>query len=182
MILLSFDSGAERMGWACLEDDGKKKGAKWHGSGISTVKRRVNGSKAEPFQKYRLRLIDFWIVEAERLLKSYKPDEVVSEIIPAVGGGNFVVATQSQLAAAAITVVQTVVRQHDLPLGQVAGISVKAKIGGKKTATKVGVRNGVIELIPRLADRKPEWTVPQAMDEPDAIGVGLTYLGYAVKR
>jgi hypothetical protein len=47
----------------------------------------------------------------------------------------------------------------------------------------VQVRNGVIKLLPELEPRKFEWTdSKKTMDEPDAIAVGLTQLGYTTLR
>lgn len=178
MIVLAFDPGAFRMGYAVLQqEEGESKGCKRLGSGFLGLVRESNESGTEKYQDYRMRLIDFWISETPRLLNSYKPDVVVNEIIPAVGGGNFVVATQSQLAATAITTVQTVVRQQGIKVEQLGATTVKSKIGGKKSASKAAVRNGVIKLLPETKEFKKQWT--QYFDEADAHAIGLTYLGYS---
>lgn len=166
------------MGYAVLDlpEKAKSKPPIHVGFGISGLKRLRNDGKDEPFQKYKLRLIDFWITESERLLNSYEPNVVVNEILPSVGGGNFVVATQSQLAATAITVIQVAARQRDIPIEQVGATSVKARIGGSKKATKVQVRNGVIKIMPEMDRYRKDWV--KIFEVPDALGVGLTYGGY----
>lgn len=178
--VLALDSGAERMGWAVLSRDGKRfKDSIAHmGSGYFGVAREPNKSsgKKTDFQPYRLSLLDFWIENAPDLIRRYKPTEIVSEIIPAVGGDNFVVATQSHLALCAITTVQVIAKQHGIPVRQVGATSVKKAIGGNSEATKVQVRDGVFKILPELEDRKKEWT--KIFDVSDALAIGLTHWGY----
>lgn len=179
--LLALDPGAERMGWCVLERDGKRfknKPPEKLALGYFGVPREPNKSsgKKTDFQPYRLSLLDFWNEQTPILLERYEPDEVVSEIIPPVGGGNFVVATQSHLALCAITCVQTIAKQHGIPVYQIGATTVKTKIGGGKKATKVAVRNGVFKLMPKLIDHKKEWT--KMFDVSDAVAIGLTHWGY----
>jgi Holliday junction resolvasome RuvABC endonuclease subunit len=173
MKVLAFDPGAVRMGWAVLEKH-ENKGVIGtpilHASGISGVRR----GDLE-YQHYRLQLIEFWLERTENLLQ-YKPDLVVNEIIPAVGGGNFVVATQSQLAATAITTVQSVTLGKSIPVIQIGATTVKKRIGGNGKATKVQVRNGAMALT-NTQSLKKYWT--SIMDEPDAIAIGLAAMGYS---
>ena len=177
--LLSFDPGAERCGWAALEreisEKGKNKPPSYLGLGYFGLERRVNGSSTK-YQKYRLQLLDFWIEKTPELLDRYRPDIVVAEIVPVVGGGNFVVATQSQLAATAITAIQIIAKQHKIPVEQIGATTTKKRIGGKNKATKVAVRNGVFEIMPELVDFKKEWT--KMFDVSDAVATGLAYWGY----
>jgi len=175
MIVISFDPGAERMGYAVLEQS-KNKDIKKLGYGQLGVQRQRNKqNKLEAYHAYRMRLIDFWLKEAPILIRSFTPDIVVNEIVPVVGGGNFVAATQSQLAGTAITIVQAVAKQYDLPVSQIGATTVKAKIGGGKKATKVAVRNGVFKILPELEVHKKEWT--KVFDVSDAFAIGLTHLG-----
>lgn len=164
------------MGWACLEG-GEGFDPVWVDSGIAEVTKGDD----EKDQAYRLRLIDFWAYEGFRMLDAYRPDFVATETLPLFGGTGFTNNVQSKLAATAITTVQTVCSIDGMRVQQVAAISVKARIGGTKKASKVAVRNGVISLIPSLAPRKKDWTKAPAMDEPDACGVGLVALGYRTK-
>lgn len=178
MKVLSIDPGATRLGFGIIEREGEdktKSKLRYHGSGYYGLSRGTNKSKKEPYQEYRLRLIVFWVEEVKALLNSHKPDVVVSEIVPVVGGGNFVVATQSQLASTAITTIQAIAVNEGYEIKQIGATTVKARIGGGKKATKVAVRNGVMKLMPQLADRKAQWT--KVFEEPDALAVGLTHLG-----
>lgn len=181
--VLAFDPGAERMGWAVLARDGKrfKSSIRCLTSGYFGVAREPNSSNTKTdFQPYRLSLLDFWIKTTPELIERYEPDEVVSEIIPAVGGGNFVVATQSHLALCAINTVQVVAKQSGIPVHQVGATTVKKAVGGNGEATKVQVRNGVLTLLPELEYRRTEWT--KIFDVSDALAIGLTHMGYKNPR
>src|SRR4051812_31322897 len=117
------------MGYAVLEVEGpdtdKNKPPKWLGSGFYAVARDRNEKTPEPYQAYRLRLIDYWLKEASSLFPSSQPAVLVNEIAPVVGGGNFVVATQSQLVSTEITEVKEVARQNDLEFQQLGATTVK---------------------------------------------------------
>lgn len=169
---LSFDSGAERMGWASLrEHQGRPY---YHASGILALPHDTG-----KFQAYRLELINELIVSVPALIDLCEPDEIVTETVPAVGsfGG-----TQMYLANVACTVVQTIALQRNLPVYQIAARTVQSNIAigrrpGKKVS-KVMVRNGVIELLPELVQYKKKWV--KVFDEPDAIAGGLAHLGFKV--
>lgn len=166
------------MGWAVLEGE---KGAPpvYFDSGIAGI---LKGDK-EKDQAYRLRLIDFWSVRGFEMLETYEPELVAFETLPLVGGAGFSGNVQSKLVATAVTALQTVCSIHGTPVVQIAAVTVKARLGGGKSATKVKVRDGVILQLPVLAPRRMEWTESKkAMDEPDALGVGLIALGYSNKR
>lgn len=145
------------------------------GLGYFGVPRKVNGSKTD-YQPYRLSVIELWTEQAPILFDRYKPDMVVAEIVPPVGSGNFVVATQSQLALCAITTIQAIAIQREIPISQISATTVKTRIGGNKKASKVKVRNGVFKIIPELEDYKKEWV--SMFDISDAVAVGLTHWEY----
>ena len=168
MRLLAIDPGAKRAGYAVLEH-----GPKYVDSGILSVER---GDKE--YQAYKLELIEYWTFQAQHLFEDYSPEFVVSEIVPAVGGGNFVVATQSQLAQCVATVIQALAYDAGIGVSQLSAGHVKRQIGGIKDASKVKVRNGVLSFFPELEGRRKELTNPS--DESDAIGIGLCALGYHV--
>ena len=151
-------------------------GPLWVDSGIMGLPKL----EAQTFQEYRLALIRYWTEETPKLLDTYKPDFVANETIPLIGGGS--AAMQSVLAASAITTVQTICFIYGVPVEQIAAVTVKARIGRVKTATKPKVRDGVISLLPELAPRKSDWTKADTFDEPDAIGVGLVALGYRAAK
>jgi Holliday junction resolvasome RuvABC endonuclease subunit len=166
---LAFDPGAKRMGYACVEGNGVNK-PKLYGSGRVGLKREDN----EKYQVYKMRLITFWVTRGPGIINSYKPDVIVCEIVPSAG---FVDASQSLLADAAITIVKGSAIQAGYEVVQLSANSVKAKIGGKKGATKVGVRNGVWDIMPELKNRTTQWKQSDA-DESDAFAIALTYLGH----
>ena len=176
--VLAFDTGAKRMGWAVIDRYlGAQKGQeepRYLDSGIKGIEK----DDGEAFQDYRLRLVRYWAAETDVLLRTFLPQFVANETIPLIGGGP--AAMQSVLAASAITTVQAICAVNDVTVQQVAAITVKARIGGKKTATKPKVRDGVISLLPELASRKSDWT--KVFDESDALGVGLTALGFRVAK
>lgn len=156
------------MGWSVLED-----GPTYVDSGVLGLHREEDNS----WQNYRLDLIEYWTINAYSLLH-YAPTHFANETMPIISSGKG--SAQSVLANAAIATVQAMMIIEGIPIQQIAAVSVKARIGGGKSATKVGVRNGVISLLPELAARKSDWT--KRMDESDAIGVGLVALGHRVPR
>jgi Holliday junction resolvasome RuvABC endonuclease subunit len=170
MRVLGIDPGAERLGWAVIEAG--KESPLYVGSGVLRCER----GDTEEYQPYKVRMINEYVPQAVRILNEYKPETVVSEIVPVVGGGNFVAATQGHVASVAVTLFHAFAIFAGIPIEQVGATSVKKKIGGSGKATKVRVRNGVCNLLPELKPRIKEWV--KEFDEPDAIGVALTWLGY----
>lgn len=128
------------------------------------------------YQDHKLQVVQKHTDDAAYVVGSFEPDVVVSEIIPAVGGGNFAVATQNQLALVALTCWHTVATIYEIEIHQVAANTVKTKIGGSGKASKVKVRNGVLTLLPTLYPRKQEWT--KIFDESDGLAVPLAWAGY----
>ena len=154
------------MGWALLES-----GPKYIDSGILSA-----GRLNLKYQDYRLKVIDLCQAWAFGALNSRKPDALVSELLPVTGFNNM---SQAILAQAAVTAVQTAACHLHIPVVQVSAQTVKTRIGGSPNATKVKVRNGVLEILPELEDKKGAWV--KVFDEPDAIAVGLTYLGHDIR-
>lgn len=187
--VLALDPGAERMGWAIIEGDHNPGGfdpqklPKWIDSGIWACPR-----EGMDFQPYKLKMMSYMRGRISTTLSWHSGvDELVSEIVPAVGGGNFVAATQSYLANSAACVAQTVAMELTVSVFQVGATTIKKKIGGKKDATKVRVRNGVYIFFPFLQVSRGEvWkhgNNGKAMfDESDAIAAGLTHLGYSIPQ
>lgn len=175
MRVLAFDPGAERCGWAVI-GGGRGQEARYVTSGIIGAAR----GDAEKYQPYRLRLIDRLVEDVRDLLDKYAVGWVVNETVPPSTSTAFASnGVQAQLAATAVTVLQTMACYHRTPVEQVSANTVKARIGGKKTATKVGVRNGVYTFFPDLKEsRGKEWV--KVHDESDACAIGLTWLGYRV--
>lgn len=164
MRVLAFDPGATRCGYAVVENDPLK----YVTSGVIEVQR---GSE-EKYQPYKLRLIEFWVKQINSLLDSYDPSSVVNELVPVVGGQNFVIATQSQLAGTVATVINAIAVERNYDFKQVSAVSVKKRIAGTPKATKPKVRDGVYALLPSAVKDKPTF------DETDALAVALFTLGY----
>ncbi len=168
MRVLFFDPGAERLGWAVLEGDAHSD-PQYIDSGIL----RCPKEEEERYQHYKLRLIRSYVLWAPKFFNSYRPDVVGNEIVPSQGFNNM---SQAQLAQAVVATIQAMAYEREYKVVQVGATTIKKAIGGHKQATKIGIRNGVIKLLPNLADRKSEWT--KVFDESDALAGGLAYLGY----
>lgn len=168
MRILAIDPGAERCGWAIMEGVTCKPWVVESG-----VMRCHRGDK-EPFQEYRLRLEEHAAQYFDELLEHRKPDWVVNEVVPAVGGGNFVVATQSYLANCVATTFHNCAFKQGIDVNQISARTVQAKVGIKGRTGKVskaGVRNGVVDKLPDL--RKYVGDSAWPWDRWDAIAIGL---------
>jgi Holliday junction resolvasome RuvABC endonuclease subunit len=174
MRVLFIDPGGERQGMAVIEQ-----GAGQPVYLDSWIVKRPRG-KLE-FQKYKLALEDFWANQTLPLLDYFQPDVVANEIVPAVGGGNFV-NPQSEIAKTAVTAIHTICYHFGTEVGQLSARTIQTRITGlnsrKTKITKPKVRNGVVRLFPHLVDRAKEWTRNKEWDESDAIAGGAVYLGY----
>ena len=175
MRVLAFDPGANRMGYAVLDSGPKEVESKFPSSGIAGVLQE----EGETYQGHRLRIIAFWIDFTQDLINEFKPDIIVNEIVPPTGG-NSANMIHRQKAMAAITTVQVVAFQNNIPIKQIAATTVKKAVGGSGKATKVAVKNGVFNLIPSTTKFKEEWK--KIYDHSDAFAVGLTELGYKNER
>lgn len=166
MRVLALDPGAKRMGWAFFDPY-------YMDSGVFGVEQ-----KSLTYQDYRLTIVREFTYWFHNKIVTLHPDVVVSEMLPVRGFNNM---AQAILAHAALTCCQAIAFDLSQVLGlkQIAAATVKTHIGGKAKATKVQVRNGVLQLVPELVHKKSQWT--KVFDEPDAIAVGLTQLGYDIR-
>lgn len=147
----------------------------------------------EKYQDYKHRLIRYWMSEFPDFIEAGQsllaPDEdffIASEQLPAVGSGNFVAATQSELGKTAIVTCQVLAIQQEIQWREIAASTVKKAIfgAGSKTSkknskrvkvSKVDVRKGVEFVFPHLEGR---WKEGWVADVSDSIGVSLCALGY----
>ncbi len=175
MRVLAIDPGAERCGWAVLLSGEEE--PLYVASGIQAYPRGT-----DEFQEYKMALIDHYVTWFKSRVQWEDPDVIVTEIVPAVGGGNFTVAAQSHLAHTQITVIHALANLHGYPVVQIGATTVKARIGGGKSASKVKVRDGVFDVMPWAAHHKKEsWKEmfrKREYDECDAFAIALTHLGY----
>lgn len=169
--VLAIDPGAKRLGWAVL-DDHHDDDVKLIDSGILGVDR----GDGEAFQAYKLRLINYFAQKVPVLLRKHLPTVVVSETQPAVGGGNFIAATQSELAKTAVTIFHAFAYAGSLKVIQIGASTIKKAATGDSKATKAKVRNSVIKVFPDIAEElKKETTGEKKWDRSDAIAIGLAY-------
>lgn len=170
---LGIDPGGVRMGWAVIANAHDYFEPKYIASGTHGLRRE----KDEDFQPYKLRLVEHFTIKAESTLMDYLPVVVVNEIIPAVGGGNFIAATQSELAKVSATIYQSAGYASGLKVAQFGATTIKKALTNNGKASKVSVRNAVIEFFPELAHRKQAWQAgKEGFDESDAIAIALTYI------
>jgi Holliday junction resolvasome RuvABC endonuclease subunit len=192
-LVLGLDPGALNMGYAFLRRHGDK--YQYLDSGIDGVTRLED----EGFQDYKWRLIHHWVTEFPHYLsflnENADPGEkvlIASEIVPAVGSGNFSVATQSDLAKAAITVCQVIAVLNGFEWEEISSSTVKKAVygmaskppkkkGGKRgKVTKVNVVDAVCEALPGIKGKRKEFV--DAPDQSDGLAVALTALGYKRPR
>lgn len=166
MRTLGIDPGALRLGWALVE------------SGIDGFELKASGimglARDElTYSEYRMDLIHYW-VKNFAFFEAMGADFWYVERLPAVGGGNFIAATQAELAKAALTTLEALAYLNGIPVHELDASHVKKRLTGNGKATKVGVRNEVIQIFPELWARKKEILA----DESDAIGIALIGAGY----
>lgn len=187
MRVLGLDPGAVRLGYGLVERSGDDYNL--IASGIAGLAREDD----EAFGAYRRRLIEHWINPAHHLpmvseLGNQIPHIVASEKVPAVGSGNFISATQSELVKVAMVAIHVWLTKNSVEWVEIDGSTVKKatfgaaskppKAGTKKRrkVTKVDMRNAVFKVFPQLRERT--WEEDLLPDEIDGIAVALTALGY----
>lgn len=186
MRVLGLDPGALRLGYALVERN--EDSFKLVASGITGLEQREN----EKFQAFRRRIINYWsdTDSFTWLMSAYgnhhPVDLIASEIVPAVGSGNFIQATQSELVKVTIACLQTMheIYQPHIKWKEISSSSVKKAVFGsaknaankKNTVTKVNMRDAVMSVFPELKERT--WMDDLLPDEIDAIAVALATLGY----
>lgn len=164
------------MGWAIIANPHTHFEPKYLASGTYGLIREGEGKNAEPWQEYKLRLVEHFTTKANLILYKYRPVVMANEIQPAVGGGNYVAATQAELAKTSSVVFQSAFFRDGLKVVQFGSNTIKKVLTQDAKASKVKVRNAVIEFFPELAEHKQRWQASKdGFDEPDAIGIALTY-------
>ena len=172
MIVLGIDPGAKRCGYAVLRSEEDEQDFRYMGSGVLGVERE----KEEAFQEYRLRLVKFWAIETEYLLRAFHPDIVVSETVPAASATSFGLAGDPYLAHAQISAVHAIAYDKDVPVMQMSAATAKKAVTGNGKATKAKVRDGVLSHMPMLEYKRQEWRAAKTWDESDGLCIALAYL------
>lgn len=172
--ILAFDPGALRAGWAVLGSD--EDGYYCLDSGVLGLER-----DGMAFQEYRAALIEAWHdTHFPYLLGTWRPRCVACEQLPPVGSGNFIQATQAELAKAVATTIEVCCLRERIPFQLIHAGTVKKAVVGRAGSRKSGkvtkeqVRDAVWAVLPHLAVPRSEWVA----DETDAIAVALCAAGY----
>jgi Holliday junction resolvasome RuvABC endonuclease subunit len=174
MNILSVDPGATRAGWAVLGDHP----APYEGGGekATYIASEVVHSPKLPnqtFQAYRLELCNYWVDLSHELIEEYKPEVVVTEVVPSRGPE---IMDQLYLANVQCTTLHAIAYAYGLKVVQLSARTVQARIAKRKPGvklTKPQVRDGVIGRLPELTDHLKGCKV---FEESDALAVGLCYL------
>lgn len=131
MRVLGIDGGAERLGWGIVEST--PTGPVYIDSGLVRMPRG-----ASPFQDYRVTFIERYVKYLTAPGSVYDQeivpiDAVVNETVPVVGsyGG-----TQMYLVNVAVTVVQALAIERDIPVHQVGATTVQKAMVGKRPKGK----------------------------------------------
>lgn len=164
MTLLAIDPGAKRLGYSVFD----KKHKELICSGILGLDRAKDSDIS--YQDYKICLIEYYMRHIPLLIKKFNVDELIIEIVPVKGNFN----DGSQLALAAVSATCVIAASYIVPqkvdITQVAASTVKKRLTGNGRATKVMIRNKVLELYPYLLDRKEDFK--KIFDEIDAIAIG----------
>ncbi len=174
--ILGQDPGGKRMGWAIIANPHTHYAPVYIASGLFGLDRKGEGKNIEAYQEYKLRLVEHFSIKVDGILYKYRPVAMVNEVQPAVGGGSYIAATQAELAKTSMVVFQSAFYRDGLTVTQYGSNTIKKTLTGDQKASKVKVRDAVIEIFPELAHRKSAWQVSnEGMDEPDAIATALCY-------
>lgn len=165
------------MGWSIVANPHDAFAPVYVASGVHGLVRGGEGTKdLEPYQEYKLRLVEYFTAKAEATISNYLPVVLAGEIQPAVGGGNFVAATQSELAKTSMVIYQAAAFATGLKVVQFGSNTIKKTLTGNAKASKVKVRDAVIEHFPELTYKKKDWQASkEGFDECDAIAHALVY-------
>lgn len=168
--ILAVDPGATRAGWAVLGAYGGL--PNYIASGVVHCAKRPD----QKFQDYRMELIALWLDEAFDLIEEYKPNVLITEVVPSRGPE---IMDQMYLMNVQCTTLQAVALTYGVKVVQVSARTVQSKLALRKKdvkVTKPQVRNGVLTHYPELTERlKPKGS--QVFEESDAIAIGLWYTG-----
>lgn len=171
MRTLNFDPGGEKLGWAVVDQ-----GPAHVQSGVLRFPR-----SGQPYQEYRVKLTSAVRESVRRLLYAYRPDRVVTEIVPPQGSAGFLMSGQSYIANVVATTIHNMCFELDVEFVQVSARSWQSRIALRKSKsdkiTKPQIRNGVLTHFPGLKKQMSPAQIKE-WDRWDAIGIGLFSLGH----
>jgi Holliday junction resolvasome RuvABC endonuclease subunit len=125
------------------------------------------------YQEYKLEVIKYFTKKAHMFWETYRPTIIVSETVPARGFTDF---SQSRMADAAAISLMAIFSLYDVPLEQISARTAKKLLTRDVSASKVRVRNKVLEIFPQLKRLGDEIKSRPFFDRSDAIGLALAYL------
>jgi hypothetical protein len=178
--LLSFDTGAENLGWSVLRRDAGLElnlyDNPYINAGVLKWPRQ-----GRPQQEYRMEMTASCRTRIIDLIEHFEPDKIVTEIVPSQGSEGFLKSGQSYMANVVATVIHCAALELGVSAHQVSARTWASKIALRKTKsakiTKVQHRNGVLYHLPFLKQELGPGAF-KLWDLWDAIGIGLFELGY----
>lgn len=168
--VIGMDPGAEKCGWAILDVYGSGANVRYEYV-YSYVHMLPKGS--DKWTEYRRRLTTVWTDEFTGMLQ-FVPNVVCNELLPVTAGSPS--AAQRILGMTVVVVTHTICHQQGIECVEYAANTIKKRVTGKGTSTKVKVRDAVLEIFPELLPRKKEFI--KTPDETDAIATALVGAGY----
>jgi len=163
--IFGIDPGAKRCGYSVISVDLEFSNHEYITSGIFGLSR--NDEEMETYSGYKKRLIKNAIDSFQDLLDEHEPDIAVFEFLPVSNVG--AAAGQRLLAFAVATVGQAMCDLNAVPWNEITASTVKKILTDSGVATKVKVKNSVIEIFPQLKEKK------YLADETDAIAVPIAW-------
>lgn len=157
--ILGLDPGAVRLGWAFV-DTGDP--LKLFGSGYLETQKYEGEKHSDYLDRLLLGSYAWWMEFFSH--PHCLPNAIYCERLPVV-----LKSIQGTSARIAISATRLAAHHCEIPWNEIAASTVKKELTGVGEASKVRVRNAVIEVFPELKPRKYEIIA----DESDAIGIGI---------
>jgi crossover junction endodeoxyribonuclease RuvC len=151
MVILAFDSGVERTGYAVLDHD--------HGDPEVVAYDCIFTSKDDLFTKRLMQLRD----EVEKLIVLFSPDVCVMERL--FFNKN---TTTALMVAQAQGAILSLLGQHEIPTEFITPQQIKQSLTGYGNADKKSVQK-MVQILLKLE------AIPQPDDTADALACALTY-------
>ena len=139
--MLGIDPGMKRLGLAIVERDSK-------GNIVLLTHGLIHNPRDTlSYNDYLNESIHEIVVDFSRFLGLTTPDLIVAERVPP---GKL--RASSELVFCAVTTCKVIAYQWDIEWKDIAANTVKSIVAGEGNASKVKVRNAVINLFPKLGD------------------------------
>lgn len=168
--IIGIDPGAKRCGFSVLDFDldgstDQFSNPRFVASGIFGLSRK--DEIQETYSAYKMRLITNAIEVFQRKIEEHNPDLFIFEFLPVTNVG--AAAGQRLLAFAVATVGQVMAELSGVYWSEITASTVKKQMTGHGMATKVQVKNAVLEVFPELKSNK------YLADETDALAIPIAW-------